>query len=222
MSLLRTGRSVASPAAGSALADRHSLALVEVLRTVAAPGKTQVLDLGTASGANVAFLSRFACTLHIADLYRTVGAADGLNEEALERAVARQLPEGLFDLVLAWDLFDYLGRRGLEALGRQLADRTRPGALLFALISFHPRISDRPHRFQIMDQETLRYGDPSGLERPAPGYREPDLVRLFPAFEVTGSYLLRHGIQEYLLTRRAVRSEDASKPTDRADAADGV
>jgi len=206
MPLLRTGRPVASPEASPAPADRHSLALAEVLRAVAAPGKTQVLDLGPANGANVAFLSRYACTLHIADLYRTVGLAEGEHEEALERAFERQLPDGPFDLVLAWDLFDYVGRTGLQVLGRQLADRTRPGSVLFALVSFHPRITDRPHRFQIVDAETLRYGDPSGLERPSPGYREPDLVRLLPGFEVSGSYLLRHGIQEYLLTRRAHES----------------
>lgn len=214
MSLLRTGRSVAPTEVDSPPPDRHSLALAEVIRTVAAPGKTQVLDLGPANGANVAYLSRYACTLHIADLYRTVGAAEGEHEEALERAFERQLPEGSFDLVLAWDLFDYLGRTGLQVLGRQLAGRTAPGALLFALVSFHPRISDRPHRFQIVDTETLRYGDPSGLERPAPGYREPDLVRLLPGFDVTGSYLLRHGVQEYLLTRRSATESVDDAETD--------
>lgn len=220
MSLLRTSRPVAPPEADSEPLDRHSLALAEVLRTVAAPGKTQVLDLGAASGANVAYLSRHACTLHIADLHRTVGAAEGDNEEALERAFERQLPGGPFDLVLAWDLFDYVGRTGLRVLGRLLAERTAPGSLLFALVSFHPRISDRPHRFQIVDPETLRYGDPSGLERPSPGYREPDLVRLLPGFEVTGSYLLRHGIQEYLLTRRAAPAEDGDGSAE--EAADAV
>ncbi|MEZ5331530.1 MAG: methyltransferase domain-containing protein [Thermoanaerobaculia bacterium] len=211
MPLLRTGRSAVPPDVESAPPDRHSLALAEVLRTVAAPGKTQILDLGPANGANVAYLSRYACTLHIADLYRTVGAADGENEEVLERAFDRQIPQGTFDLVLAWDLFDYLGRTGLQALGRQLAQRTAPGGLLFALVSFHPRIPDRPHRFQIVDPETLRYGDPSGLERPAPGYREPDLIRLMPGFEVGGSYLLRHGVQEYLLTRRQRAAADGDE-----------
>jgi len=218
MPLLRTGRPVAPPEASPAPADRHSLALAEVLRAVAAPGKTQVLDLGPANGANVAFLSRYACTLHIADLYRTVGLAEGEHEEALERAFERQLPDGPFDLVLAWDLFDYVGRTGLQVLGRQLADRTRPGSVLFALVSFHPRITDRPHRFQIVNAETLRYGDPSGLERPSPGYREPDLVRLLPGFEVSGSYLLRHGIQEYLLTRRAHESGAVELAQDVSDA----
>lgn len=212
--LLRTGRPVAPPEAHPAPADRHSLALAEVLRAVAAPGKTRVLDLGPANGANVAYLSRYACTLYIADLYRTVGLADGANEESLERAFERQLPQGPFDLVLAWDVFDYLGRTGLQVLGRALVARTVPGSLLFALVSFHPRIPDRPHHFQIVDPETLRYGDPSGLERPSPRYREPDLVRLLPGFEVTGSYLLRHGVQEYLLTRRAAEQDAGGSRAD--------
>lgn len=214
MSLLRTGRPVTPPEQRPAPANRHSLALAEVLRAIAAPGKTRILDLGPANGANVAHLSRYACTLHIADLYRTVGLADGEHEESLERAFERQLPEGPFDLVLAWDVFDYLGRTGLQVLGRALVARTVPGSLLFALVSFHSRIPDRPHHFQIIDAETLRYGDPSGLERPSPRYREPDLVRLLPGFEVTGSYLLRHGIQEYLLTRRAAAPATGEEPAD--------
>ncbi|MGH9465113.1 MAG: methyltransferase domain-containing protein, partial [Thermoanaerobaculia bacterium] len=185
-------------------AGRHSLALRPLLRRLGTDRKACVLDLGPASGANVAFFSRRPCTLHIADLYRALRSDSGLPRDAaeLDSALAPQLPEGPFDLVLAWDLLDYFDRAQLEVLGRHLAERCRPSALVFAIVSYLHQIPDRPHRFEILDEESLVYGDASGLSRPSPGYREPELVRLLPGFAVEASYLLRHGVQEYVLARR--------------------
>lgn len=205
MARLRGSRVSESHVLTAPPAGRHSLALPQVLRRLQADRKTRVLDLGAASGANVVFFSRRPCTFHIADLYRGLRSELGLPRDAatLDEALAPQLPEGPFDLVLAWDLLDYFDRSQLEVLGRHLASRCRPGALLFGIVSYLHQIPDRPHRFEILDEETLAYGDASGLTRPAPGYREPDLVRLLPGFAVEASYLLRHGVQEYLLARRA-------------------
>jgi hypothetical protein len=209
MALLRGSRTPAVPVLTPGPTGRHSLALRPLLRCLGTERKACVLDLGPASGANVAFFSRRPCTLHIADLYRALRSDLGLPRDAteLDAALAPQLPEGPFDLVLAWDLFDYFDRAQLEVLGRHLAERCRPSALVFAIVSYLHQIPDRPHRFEILDEERLVYGDASGLSRPAPGYREPDLMRLLPGFEVEASYLLRHGVQEYVLARR---SETAS------------
>ncbi len=205
MALLRGSRAPTAPLPTAVPAGRHSLALGALLQRLAANRKTCVLDLGPASGANVAFFSRRPCTLHIADLYRALRSERGMPRDAteLDAALTVQLPEGPFDLILAWDLFDYFDRGQLEVLGRHLAARCQPDALVFAIVSYLHQIPDRPHRFEILHEEGLLYGDASGLTRPAPGYREPDLVRMLPGFEVEASYLLRHGVQEYVLARRA-------------------
>ncbi len=205
MALLRGSRASEAPVLTSGATGRHSLALRPLLQRLGAEGKANVLDLGPASGANVAFFSRRPCTLYIADLFRALRSDLGLPRDAatLDAALAPQLPEGPFDLILAWDLFDYFDRAQLEVLGRHLAERCRSDALVFAIVSYLHQIPDRPHRFEILDEESLRYADASGLSRPAPGYREPDLMRMLPGFAVESSYLLRHGVQEYLLARRS-------------------
>ncbi len=209
MALLRSHRASIPPAVPPPT--RHSLALRQLLRCLDGERKARILDLGAASGANVAFFSRHPCTLHIADLYRALRSSLGLPRDAsdLDAALEPQLPPGPFDLILAWDLFDYFDREQLQVLGRHLARCSRAGTQLYAIVSYLHQVPDRPHRFEIVDEETLVYGDPSGLPRPAPAYREPDLVRLLPSFTVEASYLLRHGVQEYILVGKG---EDEAAP----------
>lgn len=209
--MLRVKSAPERPGASRASSEaRHSLALAELVSHISRRPGCRILDLGAANGTNVAFLSRYACKLHIADLYRSLrrdGAPIPRAPDQFDRLLDRQLPVGEFDLVLAWDFLDYLNAVQLEVMGKHLGRHTVGGAKVFALISYLSEIPDRPHAFHILDEETLRYADPSGLERPAAKYKEPELLRRLPDFEVETSYLLRHGVQEYVFRRTEPRAD---------------
>ena len=170
----------------------------------------RALDLGPATGRNVQFLSAFVSKLFIADLSRTISGQSGrsgLDRSKLDKILKRDLPspsDGPVELVFAWDLLNYLNRELVTTLGRHLAAICGRDSLLFVLVANRPEIPESPGRYLIIDPETLRYENPSKRNRSAPGYKEPELERLMPAFEVETSYLLRSGIQEYVLTTRSV------------------
>jgi hypothetical protein len=198
------------PSVGEAGTDeaRTTLGLKELLRGLPQDRKHSVLDLGPASSGNVHFFSGYSCRLYIADLFRTLRQGGGLPPEqslALDRELAATLPEGCYDLILCWDLLNYLSSSQMEVLGRHLAERSRPGSRLFALIAPHGEIPELPRRFEILSADAVRYTDRSEGRRPAPGYREPELNRWMSPFAVESSYLLRHGIQEYILVHRGAR-----------------
>ncbi|HLX08226.1 MAG TPA: class I SAM-dependent methyltransferase [Thermoanaerobaculia bacterium] len=109
--------------------------------------------------------------------------------------------ETRFDAVLTWDLINYLERREVAALARQLARFCRPGAQLFALISILKQIPAEPMRFRILDQEHLAYESRTSSQRPCPRYAPAELAELLRGFRLDRSFLMRHGIQEYLFTR---------------------
>ena len=169
-----------------------------------------MLDLGPALGRNVQFLSPFVAKLFIADLHDTVRRMGGrftFDGFKLDRILKDDLPtaaEGPVDLILAWDLLDYLDTQQIEILGKHLSRISRKESLVFLMLSTRPTVPDRPSRFLILDPETLRTENTSQQERKAPLYKEPDLEKLMPAFEVETSFLLRSGIQEYVLTTRSV------------------
>jgi hypothetical protein len=202
-----------SPALPSAPEAHRSLAFSALLEAIGRRGRLHVLDLGPALGGNVEFLARFGCKLYIEDLYGALAAHGGRpsgdrdrNGAAAERLFAELLPfppDTRFDVVLAWDLFNYLERREVGALARYLASFCRPGALLFALVSILKQIPAQPIRFRILDSERLAYEQRSAASRPCPRYASGELDELLRGFRLDRSYLLRHGIQEYLFSREA-------------------
>jgi hypothetical protein len=165
--------------------------------------KLTVLDLGSAVGSNVEFLSQYGCKLFIEDLYAALStrvegdlSGPGFFAEFLS------LPEDTrFDVVLAWDLFDYLQRKELAAFAEQLRNYTDRGALIFALVSYHKTIPAQPYRFRIKDDQHLIYERRTGAERPSPRLAPAEVTNLLKGFRVDRSFLLKHGIQEYLLVR---------------------
>src|SRR4051794_10016136 len=167
--------------------------------------KLTVLDLGSTVGSNVEFLSRFGCKLFIEDLYaalssRTSGEGDLAGPQFFADFLA--LPEDTrFDAILAWDLFNYLHRKELPAFAEQLRRYTNSGALLFALISYHKTIPAQPYRFKIKDEQHLIYDRRTAAERPSPRLAPAEVTNLLKGFRVDRSFLLKHGIQEYLLVR---------------------
>jgi hypothetical protein len=203
----RTGPRGASSPRGSTY---QSLALKYVLRRFRSTEGSKVLDLGPAIGRNVQFLSAIVSKLYIADLHHTLRSGLGrsaFDRTKLNRIVERDLPatlEGPIDLILVWDLFDYLDRDQMKHIGRRLAGLCRRETLLLAMISTAKTLPEFPTRFLMLDAENLLYENDSQRERPAPGYREPDLERLLGAFEVETSFLLRNGIQEYVLAPRSL------------------
>jgi hypothetical protein len=168
--------------------------------------KLTVLDLGSAVGSNVEFLSQYGCKLFIEDLYaalssRAPGEGGDLAGPSFFTEFLSVPEDTRFDVVLAWDLFDYLQRKELATFAEQLRNHTNRGALIFALISYHKTIPAQPYRFRIKDDQHLVYERRTGAERPSPRLAPAEVTNLLKGFRVDRSFLLKHGIQEYLLVR---------------------
>jgi SAM-dependent methyltransferase len=169
--------------------------------------RVTVLDLGSAVGSNVEFLSQYGCKLYIEDLYAALSSRFSSGEEGDIAgpeffAEFLSLPDDTrFDVILAWDLFNYLRRKELAYFGEVLRRYTQPGALAFALMSYHKQIPAQPYRFKIQDERTLVYDRRTAAERPSPRFVPYEVTGLLKGFHVDRSFLLQHGIQEYLLVR---------------------
>jgi SAM-dependent methyltransferase len=130
------------------------------------------------------------------------GDAQGERHIAVRLGELLTFPEDTrFDAVLAWDLLNYLDRREVAALADQLNRYCRPGALLFALISILKQAPAQPVRFRILDHERLAYEVRGPALRPCPRYAPAELSELLRGFRLDRTFLMRHGVQEYLFAR---------------------
>lgn len=171
--------------------------------------RVAVLDLASATGSNIEFFTRFSCALHIAD---AVDALASLRAETdpetgrlqtahLGAEIARHLPEaggGAFDLILAWDLLNYLEAPVFPAFAARLADLMQRGSRLHAFLWSQPRMPSAPSRFRILDAGRMAFAADGGT-RECPRHTQRDLERHLPALSVQRSVLLRSGLQEYVL-----------------------
>lgn len=177
-----------------------------------AGGRHVILDLGAASTPMLSLLGRFRCRVDIADL-ASDGGIERMNAEADgEDLVARAqslLPEprgddDVLDLVLCWDLPNYLKPAALSALMAAIAAHARPNALAHALIVYSERsMPDRPGRFvPTEDLKLVNRGSPAA-EIAAPRYSPDDLRRIMSGFAIERAMLLANGMQEFLFRLRA-------------------
>ena len=183
-----------------------SLGLNALLGGLRSDRSYSILDLGPALEANVRFWSQFSCRLYIQDfhrLYREGKAAAAPQAESAEANFSRLIPFGeetVFDIILAWDIFNYFDLRELKALVQRLSRSSRPGTRFFALISSLPSISASPMIFRIINREKIFCETPTQDTRPCPRHEPRDIIRLMAPFQVSSSFLMRQGIREYVFT----------------------
>ena len=183
----------------------NSLALGVLMEHVGDRRDCCVLDLGPGFGANVEFLSRFAKRIVIEDFYRTLAeiAEPFTGDDRLYCPVYETLlPYGgqnPFDVILLWDLLDYLDRDDIRRLARHLQRLCHRGSLIVAMISTQHKIPLIPANFKIVGQDGLSRESTTTAQRDCPRHSQVRLLELMPGFRVKRSFLLRGGMQEYLL-----------------------
>lgn len=163
-------------------------------------GRWVVLDLGPAGNGTVSLFGQFRCRLEIADIATGIDALNAEDDPA--RLVDSMLPpqrDELVDIVLCWDILNYLNRASLRALMDGVARRCHAGSLMHALIVYSaPRMSAQPGRFVPTDEgRTLNVSGSVG-QVDAPRYSPEDLSVAMPRFTVERAMLLRNGMQEFL------------------------
>ena len=165
-----------------------------------------VLDLGAARTQTIALFSHYRCRLDIADLGESLQRLDDIDEaeqpEALPAMAESLLPQRhgeATDVVLCWDLLNYLDRPRLRAVMSRVAERARPGALVHALIAYsRPNMPTAPGQFVPIDGDQLSDTVPHPEDRAAPRYSPDDLLRCMPGYAIERAMLLRNGMQEFL------------------------
>lgn len=168
-----------------------------------------LLDLGPPRSETVEYFSAFRCRLGIGGLTPVLEVIDAEEDaDARKRLLAEQLPVELFgdtELVLCWDLLNYLQPHTITALMAHLGPLLAPGGLVHALVAYRSATMPDPIRPTVMlpDGQVARAGRHDGGTRPAPRYSTGELTRVMPGFRVERAMLLRNGIQEYLFSRNA-------------------
>lgn len=196
-------RSASGKTAGGSAEALNAPLFHQLLQRMEDGGRWVVLDLGTVRSDTIRVLGRYRCRLEIVELADSI---DGLNAELDARLLRQRVEQALpprgresIDLVLCWDLINYLNQPALTAVMESIAGRCKRGALAHGLVYYSAqKMPERPGCFVPLDEQRLvNLARPTG-ERPAPRYSPEDLARCMPRYQVERGRLLRNGMQEFL------------------------
>ncbi|MCC5858815.1 MAG: hypothetical protein JJT90_11710 [Ectothiorhodospiraceae bacterium] len=174
-----------------------------------------VLDLGQASAGTLAFFSQARCWLGVADLGMELDAlptAPAALQSRFEALLPRPRTGEPVDLVLGWELCNYLPATAMTALVDTLRPYVRPGALFHQLLGYAagsvPRV---PSRFVLQSNASLkRVSAPE--KRPGSPPTLQELESRMGECRLRHSVLLRNGLQECLSQWPGGDTATAGKP----------
>lgn len=167
--------------------------------------RTLVLDLGSVRGATIRLLNQFRCRLQVEALSESLIALNTVGEFVdLPSAVARLLPEQLqADVVLCWDLPNYLGPPALTALMQGLQARLQPGTRVHMLICYSAsRMPAQPGNYSPQSRDHLVFAPVTQEECDSPRYTPKSLAECMPGFVSEKAMLLKNGMQEFVFRRQ--------------------
>ncbi len=185
-----------------------SNALEHVATRLADASPCTVLDLGPPISANLAFYARYGAKITIADFYRFYRPLRGTS---LERASTRAallnelVPHDAstrFDLVMAWDLLNYLCLDEIAWLIDGMSDLCSPGALMFAIVTGSGDMPETPSNYSLVDMQTLISEPRTSRVRPSPNHSEHALASVTPRLTVERRFQLRNATAELLFSFR--------------------
>lgn len=163
-----------------------------------------ILDLGKARPRTIDLLSNFRCRVDIADLEEVVVASLDWQDEAAPAPdpveSLRAMPQTeQVDVTLSWDYLNYLSRPQIAGLMTAIAKKSRPGALMHALIGYSSSVmARRPGLLAPLDEGRLIDLSTGAPDREIRRYSPEDLDRCSPDFRIERIRLLNCGLQEYL------------------------
>ncbi len=178
----------------------------ELVAALAEEQRHVLLDLGPARAGLIERLALLRCRLDILDLpeliepltrYEVEQESDAINA-LLHDCLPRTEPEPV-QIVLCWDLLDYLPLTVTSSLFDLLRERLAPGARLHALVEYSSRqMPSVPRQIGPNLDGDLLIDAGSGFDITAPRHSLGTLAKFLPGFQSERSMLLGNGMQEYL------------------------
>lgn len=170
----------------------------------------EILDLMPASPQVVDFFSSYHCKLFLPGGNQSLcdlSIAELDTETRLNRALIKTLGfkkqnKAALDLVLLWDLPNYLEPDLLRALIVYLLPHCSPDVILHTYINTREQMPARPGIYKLQSDKRVVVEQDQVQMRVCPMYYQESLQKVLSPFLVKRGILLSSGMQEYILYRR--------------------
>ena len=187
---------------------RRSNGLREFWRGIESDPGSGILDLGSASQANLSFITGLGYKLYTEDLFRAllrIPIADkspaGLSEEDRFFRENLNYSDGQFSGILCWDLLDFLAEPLVKPLVECLYYFLQPGGNLLTFFHTGTPGQDVPVcQYRIRSSDTLEVSG-RGSNKLRRHFNNRAIENLFRKFSSVKFYLSRDSLREVVIVR---------------------
>lgn len=175
----------------------RSPGLTAIYNEVKGSRANHILDFGPSSAKSFNFFAQLSCKIrfeNVNELFNTAKDGKSLDSADLlaqmDHYISISGADERFDVVLIWDIFNYLDHAGIKWLSQKLGQLCRPNALIHSVRYLGTNIPSRPQSFQIVNQYQTLICDPKSAEPRR--YASPEtarLLKLMPDFYLENTYL---------------------------------
>jgi SAM-dependent methyltransferase len=170
-------------------------------------GKPEILALGPLCGESVVYLAGRGAKVHVdeIDFPDPISPRQPGEPAPVVNRVKIDLPDGLCDLVLAWEVFDFVPPDRLQEFGAEIVRLTREGGQLLLFAHQKPP-SERAvvPRYRVLADDLIAREEPAGAARRRYVHANRDLERALPGMAVQGIQLQRNQLREILASKVGV------------------
>ncbi len=193
---------------GETFSTRPSRGLQEFFTYIRDQTGLTILDLGGATQQNVNFITDLGHRLYSEDFLRILSETFGLDDTVDQSNPGRidyflrqalDYPDGHFDGVLIWDVFEYLAPPLLNAVVERMHRLVKPKSYMLAFFHSDDKLDAVPfYSFRIQDVNLLQVGQ-QGVRRPTQLFNNRSLEKLFGRFESVKFFLTKERLREVII-----------------------
>ncbi len=189
---------------------RHrSPALTAIYNEIKNSDRNRVLDLGAMNAGCFDLFSNLSCKIQVEDI--TTRLREHITSKnspenfdcGLDKSLGNYDNIEKFDVILAWDLFNYLDLKQIEQLFDELQEFCKPNTLLYMLRYVEKTIPVLPREIRVKDQYILEFLDQDLTERQVPHYGTLQLLKSLPGYYMQDTLLgqtgMLPGVTEHVL-----------------------
>lgn len=151
------------------------------------------------SAANFSFFSQLSCKIHFENLDAFIleyGRLSTSNQiYRLERYLLEHKDEEKYDVILSWDLFNYLELEAVESLLTKLSRHCKPNTLLHMMKYMKSEIPSQPRKFNIVDDRYLSLGEGVAQSRRITQHNTAQLLKKIPQYFMHNTMVNLEGMQ---------------------------
>lgn len=215
----------------------RSPALTAIYNEIKNSDRNRVLDLGSMNAGCFQLFSQLSCKIQVQDLASSLREHFGHKDFSENNAYSElDIVSSLdsydenekFDVILAWDLFNYLDLNQINQLFEYLKPFCKANTLLYMLRYVEKTIPCKPREFFVKDQYTLELSEEGQVERSKPNYSTMQLLKSLSGYYMQDTLLgqsgMLPGITEHVLrfapsseSRHLISKSESSRKTQQYD-----